>query len=244
VGGTARMQPIHPPTPIPHHRRVRQDDQPSTVGLGRGARLDTVAGDHARPRLHQRGFRVAKTVGTAQQVAPRVAVQHRLAEDRVLRVAAVQRVADRLHPPVHIHIRLHDIPLADLKPPAQRLADLHDCAADFVPHHGGMRAQVAGNFGMRLAQAQDFQVAKADADGVDTHEYFVRRGLGHGQAFRLAIAPQILQPRPVQVPAEVCGRQRHYTSSGRTPSVTVRSKVRPSRQMRRVTFCPGFAVRM
>jgi hypothetical protein len=183
-------------------------------------------------------------VRAAQEVASRVAVQHRLAEDRVLRVAAVQRVADRLYPPVHIHIRLHDIPLADLKPPLQRLADLHDRAADFVPHHGGMRAQVAGDFGVRLAQAQDFQVAEADADGVDAHENLVRRGLGQGQAFGLAVAPQILQPRAVQVPAEVCRGQAHGISSGRTPSVTVRSKVRPSRQTRRVTFCPGFAVRM
>ena len=108
-------------------------------------------------------------VGTAQQVAPRVAVQHWLAEDRVLRVAAVQRVADRLYPPVHIHIRLHNIPLADLKPPLQCLADLRDRAADFVPHHGRVHAQVAGDFGVRPAQAQDFQVAEADADSVDAH---------------------------------------------------------------------------
>jgi hypothetical protein len=64
------------------------------------------------------------------------------------------------------------------EPPAQRLADLHDRAADFVPHHGRMRAQVAGNFGVRLAQAQNLQVAKTDANGVDAHENLVRRRLG------------------------------------------------------------------
>jgi hypothetical protein len=51
----------------------------------------------------------------------------------------------------------------------QRLADLRDRATDFVPHHDGMRAQVAGDFGVRPAQAQDFQVAEADADSVDAH---------------------------------------------------------------------------
>ncbi len=109
-------------------------------------------------------------LGTAQQIATCIAVQHWLAEDRVLRVAAVERVADRLHTPVHIHICLHDVALAHLEATCERVANLGDRAANLVPHHDGVRAQITRDFGVRLAQPYDFEVAEAYPDGVDAHQ--------------------------------------------------------------------------
>lgn len=63
--------------------------------------------------------------------------------------------------------------------------------------------QQQGDFGVCCAQAQDFEVAKADANSVDAHKQFVRGGLWEGQAFGYPATPQILQPCTIEVPAQV-----------------------------------------
>ena len=124
---------------------IRADDPHRAAVAGRGAVVQLVRGDDARPRFGEGGFGVAGfCLLDGDEVVAVVAVEHALVDDGVFGKAAVDFVAVGAVFAVVEDVGLDDEAVADLVLVLQVLADGHDGDAHFVAQHDGCRSSYRG----------------------------------------------------------------------------------------------------